>query len=558
MAIGANFDYITNLQYKVKTLTFQVQSFESGEKYVSMRSEFARQLAAKDMKIKKLKSELSDAYCEIVTVRKNWMQVFEDISNEHEKELGEKDRIIKKLEDQLLATQQKLDDTIDKLRGKNVELYQVKTELEEQKGASQQLKAQINRDYENSSIPSSQKPNHKKITNNREKTGRKSGGQPGHDGHRRKKHTPTGHIHIPAPDKYAGSDDYKPTGKTINKQVVNIGITVNVIEYDTPEFRNVHTGQRVHADFPDGVVNDVNYGGSVKAFAFLLNKRCGVSIDKVREFLSDMTDGELQISKGMINGLSKEFSTKTEAEQEKAFADLLISPVMNADFTNARVNGKNVQIAICATPAITLYFARKHKGHKGIAGTPVEHYHGILVHDHDITFYCYGDNHQECLIHVLRYLKDSMENEPNLKWNRRMRKLLQEMIHYRKGLSEENPDPDPDKVKEFENRYIEILELAKEEYEYEPPSNYYKDGYNVYKRLDEYRNSHLLFLHDIRIPTNNNLCKRKGRVFKRKQRQVMAFRSFDSLVYLCNSMSIIDMLSVKEDNLFKSVATILN
>jgi hypothetical protein len=85
----------------------------------------------------------------------------------------------------------------------------------------------------------------------------------------------------------------------------------------------------------------------------------------------------------MINGLSKEFSSKTEVEQKKAFADLLISPIMNADFTNARVNGKNVQIAICATPDITLYSARKHKGYKGIAGTPVEHYRGILVHDHD-------------------------------------------------------------------------------------------------------------------------------------------------------------------------------
>jgi hypothetical protein len=53
----------------------------------------------------------------------------------------------------------------------------VKTELEEQKGTNRKLKAQINRDYENSSIPSSQKPN--PITNNREKTGRKPGGQPG-------------------------------------------------------------------------------------------------------------------------------------------------------------------------------------------------------------------------------------------------------------------------------------------------------------------------------------------------------------------------------------------
>jgi hypothetical protein len=557
VAITANFEHITNLQYKVKALTNQVRSFESGDKYLSMRSEFLRQLAAKDRKIKKLKSELSDAHCGIVTARNNWMQVFEDISNEHEKELQDKYSIIKKLEAELLVTHQQLNNTKDRLRDKTLELYQIKTELEEQKGINQHLKAQINRDHENSSIPSSQKPNRKKITNNREKTGKKPGGQPGHKGHRRKKQTPTELIHIPAPDKYTDSDDYTPTGNTVIKQVINIGITVNVVEYDTPEFRNADTGQRVNADFPEGVVNEVNYGGSIKAFAFLLNSRYGVPIEKTREFLSDMTDGKLQISAGMINGLNKEFSTKTDAEQKKAFADLLLSPVMNADFTNARVNGKNVQVAICANPDITLYFAREHKGHKGIEGTPVEHYHGILVHDHDITFYSYGDDHQECQTHTLRYLKDSVENEPDLKWNQSMRELLQEMIHYSKTLSKENVDPDLDKVKAFENRYIEILDLAKEEYEYEPPSKYYRDGYNLYRRLDEYRNSHLLFLHDPRVPYTNNLCERKGRVFKRKQRQVMAFRSFESLTHLCESMSMIDMLSTKEENLYRSISKIL-
>ncbi|MDD4753929.1 MAG: transposase [Desulfitobacteriaceae bacterium] len=558
MVIGSNFEYITNLQYKVKSLTRQVQSFESGQKYLLMRSEFTSRLAARGREINKLKAELARAHSETVTMRENWWQVFEDICNEHKKELEKKDRMIKNLETQLLLVQQQLDAAKDKLRDKNIELYQAKTEIEDLKGVILQLKAQINRDYENSSIPSSQKPNHKKITNNREKTGRKPGGQEGHDGHPRKKHTPTEYIHIPAPNKYIDSDDYKPTGKIVRKQVINISVTVNVVEYDTPEFRNVRTGQRVHADFPEGVVNDVNYGGSVKAAAFLLNNRYGVSIDKVQEFLSDITDGELQISKGMINGLCKEFSARTKEDQKKAFSDMLLSPVINADFTNARVNGKSAQVAICCVPGTTLYFAREHKGHKGISGTPVECYHGILVHDHDIVFYSYGDNHQECLIHVLRYLKDSMENEPNRQWNQRMRGLLQEMIHYRKGLPDENPEPDPDKVQEFENRYIEILELAKKEYDYEPPNDYYKDGYNLYKRLDGYRDSHLLFLHDIRVPTNNNLCERKGRVFKRKQRQVMAFRSFDSLVYLCNSMSMVDLLSAKKDNLFRSIAAILN
>ena len=124
---------------------------------------------------------------------------------------------------------------------------------------------------------------------------KKPGGQPGHKGHKRKSHTPTNQIHIPAPEKYINSPDFIPTGRMIVKQVVNLKISVIVDEYDTPEFRNIHTGQRVHADFPSGVINDVNYGGSIKSFAFLLNNRCCVSIDKVREFMSELTNGQLQI-----------------------------------------------------------------------------------------------------------------------------------------------------------------------------------------------------------------------------------------------------------------------
>ncbi|HBN28959.1 MAG TPA: transposase [Clostridiaceae bacterium] len=400
-------------------------------------------------------------------------------------------------------------------------------------------------------------PNHKKIPNSCEKTGKKPGGQPGHKGHGRKRQTPTNQIHIPAPEKYTNNPDFKPTGKIIVKQIVNLNISITVDEYDTLEFRNIHTGQRVRADFPSGVINDVNYGGSIKSFAFLLNNRCCVSIDKVREFLSELTDGKLQISKGMINGLCKEFSKKTETEQKEAFLDLLLSPVLNTDFTGSRLSGKNVQVAVCASQDTAMYFARENKGHKGVKGTPVEDYQGILVHDHDKTFYNYGSEHQECLAHVIRYLKDSIENEPNLKWNKQMRQLLQEMIHYRNSLDLDD-DLDYDIVAEYEAKYLHILELAKEEYEYEPPSDYYREGYNLYMRLYEYKESHLLFLHDKRVPSNNNLSERLLRVHKRKQRQVMTFRSFDSLHYLCNSMGMIASLCTQEKNLYKSIASIFD
>jgi hypothetical protein len=527
-----------------------------------MRSEFNKQLAAKDREIKTLKSELAGAHCDTVTVRKYWMEVFEDISTEHEKELQEKDRIIKNLKDQLLKKQQQLDSTQEKLRDKTKELYQAQTELEDEKGKARKLKAQINRDYENSSIPSSRKPNRKKIVNNREKTGKKPGGQVGHKGHLRKKHPATNVINIPAPEKYINSSDYKLTGKTITKQVVSLRIGVIVDEYSTPEFRNVLTGQRVHAEFPEGLVNEVTYRGDIKAFAFLLNNYCNVSLVKVSDFLSELTNGELKISTGMINGLSKEFSQKTEADQKKAFADILLSPVVNVDFTSARVNGENHQVAVCATPTSVMYSAREHKGHEGVKGTPAEICQQTLVHDHDITFYSYGGAHQECLGHPIRYLKGIIENEPNPQWHQQMRGLLQEMIHFWKNLDpEDKRDPDkidPDRVAEFETRYDQILDLARKEYEYEPPSKYNKDGFNLYKKLLNYKANHLLFLYDRRVPPTNNLAERLLRVIKRKLSQVMAFRSFDGLDYYTQSIGVVATLRAQGKNLYDSVTSKFN
>lgn len=556
--MDSRFEFITNLQYKVRNLTLRVKAFESGEKYAAMNAEFKRQLAQQDRENRKLRLELAQAHAETIDVRNKWLQTLDDIVKEHEVELQKKDAEIKRVEDRLLKTQIQLDESRDRLNEKIKELYQAKTDLEDEQGKNQKLKAQINRDYENSATPSSMNPNHKKIANNREKTDRKCGGQPGHEGHSRKKHVPTSEtVHIPAPEKYANSPDYKPTGRIIFKQAVNLRVVVDVTEYDTPEFRNVHTGQRVHADFPPGIINDVNYGGSVKAFVFLLNNRCCVSMDKVREFLAELTDGELQISKGMISNLCKEFSENTESAQKKAFADILLSPVMHTDFTTARVDGKSVQVAVCATPLIALYYAREHKGHQGIKDTPVENYQGILVHDHDLTFYNYGCAHQECLDHVLRYLKDSMENEPGLTWNRLMRDLIQEMIHYRNKLGDKMM-PDPEKVEEFESRYRGVLKTAWLEYEYEPPSAYYKDGYNLHRRLDNFSENHLLFLHDMNVPTNNNLSERLLRIFKRKQKQAITFRSFNSLSYICTCLSMIALLRAEGKNLYESITKIFS
>ena len=51
---NSSFEYVSNLQYQVRTLAARVKAFESGEKYIALRAEQKAWLAAKDREIRKL------------------------------------------------------------------------------------------------------------------------------------------------------------------------------------------------------------------------------------------------------------------------------------------------------------------------------------------------------------------------------------------------------------------------------------------------------------------------------------------------------------------------
>ena len=92
----------------------------------------------------------------------------------------------------------------------------------------------------------------------------------------------------------------------------------------------------------------------------------------------------------------------------------------------------------------------------------------------------------------------------------------------------------------------EEKEKNQEEYGYEPPSKYYKDGYNTYKRMEESPEEYVLFLRDPGVPPTNNTAERYGRKFKRKAHQVMSFRSQLGADRFCDGLTITE--SIKEIN----------
>lgn len=164
-----DFEYFTNLQYKVKSLTAKVRAFESGEAYVTLRQTFEKLLCAKDREIRALKEALAKAHSQAVTVRKHWFEVIDDMEKEYKKELAKRVREVKTIKEQLFQALRQRDEEKEKRLQKTRELYAALTELEEEREKNRKLTAQVNKDFENSSIPSSMKIGRKKIHNSRKK-----------------------------------------------------------------------------------------------------------------------------------------------------------------------------------------------------------------------------------------------------------------------------------------------------------------------------------------------------------------------------------------------------
>lgn len=559
-----------SMQFEIKLLRDRVSAFESGEKYVQMEKLHKAAREGDFREMRRLREALVEARTEKHHVMEIWYQACEDIQNEYEKKLKEKekeharqirekDELIRKLQSDVKKERDLREKEHEKYLAQAKEAYEAKTEAEDLKEKVQALTARINKDYSNSSKPSSMSPNHKTIQNGREKTGRSPGGQRGHVHHGRKRQEPTNSHEIPAPAKYLDDPNFKPTGRIIRKQLIKVHVVSEVIEYWTQEFRNLTTGQRVHAEFPPGIVDDVNYDGTVKALAYMINNDLYTSVDKTRVFLKDVSKGKIDISTGFICNLAKQFSECTKEEREEIFDDLMTAPILHADFTFGRAGGKQAAVIINATDdGKVMYQGRAKKGDEGVKGSPLEHYDGTLVSDHESALIKHGSRHQECLTHVDRYAKGADENEPNKKWPSMMHAWVTDSIHYWNNVNEGICAYDKETAEKLISEFMSAIAVAREEYEFEPPSKYNREGYNLYKRMEETPEDYVLFLRDPSVPPTNNIAERMARKFKRKAHQVMSFRSDEGVDRFCDGLSVIESIKATGKNLFEEITARFN
>lgn len=179
----------TSLSYRLKAAERELDSFRSGDAHVKPRADYERLPCEQRLTIKKPQKERDDFSFSRKEITRQWTEVLDDVQKEHEKEVKRLKKVIAELLDFVASLKNRNTELDEKWKKALADYYTTAVKLEEAQGLIQKLTEQVNHNYENSSMPSSKCIRRKKITNNREKTGRKAGAQPGHAHHARKRHS---------------------------------------------------------------------------------------------------------------------------------------------------------------------------------------------------------------------------------------------------------------------------------------------------------------------------------------------------------------------------------
>ena len=451
---------------------------------------------------------------------------------------------IDRLTDEITALRK---DTAKKIEALETEVQQLKKENQALRAENEKLKDIINKNSGNSSKPPSS-DGFVKIQNSREKTGEKPGGQPGHKGKVHKLMSNPTQIEDIKTEKCQCGGRVKYSGAYTAKQLVEIEFTTAIIEYREHEGVCECCRRKIKNHAP---INDViTYGNNLKSFTALLSLEGMVSINRTRQIISELTDGQLNLSEGTIAKWSKELSVRVAPAVGVIKDKILTASILHKDETGIRVNNDLHWFHVLGNDKYTLYAAHKKRGNdadKAIGILPA--YSGVLVHDHLKGLYEFTCSHAECNAHILRYLKWAIERKKR-KWPEDMIKLLLEAKAA--ALGRDKPLLSA-AVRKFHRRYDEILEQGREEFLKSESPDYNGEDMKLLRRMKLYKTEHLRFVSNSAVPFDNNQAERDLRMIKAKTKISGCFRAVDGGDVFALLKSYISTLRKNRRNVFDGI-----
>ena len=479
-----------------------------------------------------------------------WERTVKEERKEHERAISD---LRAEFRREMAQMRGELEGQIDSITQENTELKEENQKLRED---NERLKSIINNNSNNSSKPpsSDQKPSKRANEyNGRRSSGKRRGGQAGHEGKtltkaEAEKLIESGRVthEIVEVNKRNGRIKYK------SKYEYDIVTKTVVREY------RYYADEDGRYEIPKQHRGDVRYGNSLRAMAVALYNIGVMSIERIQEMLNAMSGDVLRISGGAVYDIIRGFSEKIKPDLQAIETDLMNQQVVQTDATVVSVNGVQRYVRNFSAGKSVLYVGMDRKSLEHLKKIPfLRHFTGTLVHDHETALYHFGSGHGECNVHVMRYLTKNTEDTGNT-WSGHMKQLLSEMNRKRKTLIASGSSFSADQIQEYEKRYADLINEGRQQNVTTKPKWAKQDELALLNRMEKYSVNHLLFLHRFDVPFDNNMSERDLRKCKNRQKMSGGFGMADGRDMACRILSFVESCKRRRLNVFDAIYSALS
>ena len=427
----------------------------------------------------------------------------------------------------------------------------------------QTLEDQLSRTSHNSHQPPASDGPKKQPRSLRQRSGKRSGGQPGHPGHtlRWTAQPEVTVIHRPAHCAGCGADLAEvPAATRQRRQVVDLPpLQLSTTEHQVETVCCPACQHQSQGQFPPEAADPIQYGPRLAAFIVYLRTYHLLPSARTQELLADLFG--VAPSEGTLDRLVARAAATVEPVVEQIRQGVTAAAVAHFDETGCYVADARYWLHVACTAKLTYYGVHAKRGQIGMTAAGVlPTFGGIAVHDAYASYWTYDCAHALCNVHLLRDLRFLVERYQQ-EWAQELSDLLREMLAATTAARTAGVATLPaEQVGAFVARYEELVGrgLVANPVQERPPEQERGRGKqsaatNLLLRLRDHATEVLRFVHDLAVPFDNNQAERDVRMMKVQQKIAGRFRSVAGAQAFCQIRSYTSTLRKQGQHLLSAL-----
>ena len=382
--------------------------------------------------------------------------------------------------------------------------------------------------------PSTDRPEQPQPKSLRKKSGRKSGGQPGHVGRTLPFSDTPQHLQIhPLLECECGEDLSKePALDFERRQVFDLPPLKLECTEHRAEIKECHGCQKIcAASFPADIKAPVQYGKNFRVLlSYLYDVQEGASL-RVGEMCAEMFG--YGVSEATLQTARQEQHDALEPFENRLVEILPQEPILHADETSVPINKINHWLHCLCTPLLTFFSIHLKRGKEAIQAIGIiPKFTGWLMHDF-LSSYLAFDNclHTFCKSHLMRELVFLYEQHQQ-QWAKDLYDLFLEMLKCVKDRKARDAPSTQKEYHRWRQQYWKLLRAGRRANPLTPEQSTHKrpkqsKEQNLLDRLEGYDDCILAFLWELNLPFTNNEAERAFRMMKVRVKISGCFRTLN-------------------------------